>query len=116
MSYIFIEMYNENEQWAALPEAQRETYIETVLSAVGQVASMGIEVLAYGRNLSDVDNRAPYSFYAIYKVPEKAALEGLQQAIRSSGWYQYFDQANIAGESVDPAEILRSHVRGGRTE
>jgi hypothetical protein len=112
MTHIFIELYSENQKWAAMPEDSRSQYIENVIVAVGQVAALGIEVLAYGANESGVHNRAPYDFFAIYKVPDPAALAMLQDAIQGSGWYDYFDQINVGGPMFDAFDVLRSHANG----
>lgn len=112
MTHVFIELYSENENWAATPKDVRGQYIENVIAAVGQVAAQGIEVLAYGANDTDIQNRAPYDFFAIYKVPDPAALAMLQDAINGSGWYDYFDQVNIGGQTIDAFAVLRSHVDG----
>jgi hypothetical protein len=107
---IFIELYTLRDAWRARGRDEREAYIEGVISTVGQVRDAGIEVLAYGSNDPTVEVRAAYDYFAVYSLPSSEARIQLQDAIRSSGWYDYFDQVNVSGEVQDFDVVLRSHV------
>lgn len=110
MSKIFIELWALKPAWRDLGQEGRGAYVDSLLPAVKAMMDAGVEVLAWGFNAPEIDLRAPYDAFAVYRLPDQAMLDLLQENVRASGWYDYFDQVNVGGDAQDPPTVLGAHV------
>ncbi|WP_145206812.1 DUF6616 family protein [Sphingobium sp. B2] len=111
MSYIFIELFNYTEKWRGTDEDTRRSFIAGISGSLDRMPEMGIEIIAYGFNDRDTDQRAPYDFFCVYKVPNRDIQVGFETNVRASGWLDYFEQVNIRGVAQTGYEILDANVR-----
>lgn len=110
MQQIFVEMYNYKQNWIDLTVPEREAFIGTVASALGELQTAGVEVLGYAVNDPATDHRAPYDFFCVYPVPDVGTQRTFEAGIAASGWYEYFDQVNLSGAARTPAGTLMKNV------
>ena len=106
MQQMFVEMYNYKQKWIELSVPEREAFMRTLASALGELQAAGVEVLAYAVNDPATDHRAPYDFFCVYGVPEIGLQRTVEAGIATSGWYEYFDQVNLSGAARTPIGTL----------
>lgn len=110
MHQLFVELYNYKPTWRELPAAERQAFVMTLAENMPVIEQMGVEILGYGVNDPATPMRAPYDFFSMYRVPNAEVLQGFQAAIAESGWYDYFDQVNVAGAALSPMGTLLQNV------
>jgi hypothetical protein len=116
MQQVFVELYNYNASWANVPEAERTQFVKKIIDAVSGLKSAGVDVIAYGMNSVKTDRRAPYDFFCVYKVPSVEFQREFERQVAASGWYDYFDQANVSGDLQDFETILLSNAKLSRPQ
>ena len=82
---MFVEMYNYKQSWIDLPSPQRKAFVGTLASALGALQTQGVEVLAYAINDPETDQRAPYDFFCVYRVPHVELQRAFEAGIAASG-------------------------------
>ena len=116
MQQIFIELYNYGPAWGKHPENERIDFVKKVVEAVNGLKSAGVDVIAYGKNSHKTDRRAPYDFFCVYRVPSAEFQREFERQITASGWYNYFEQANISGPAEDFAAVLLGNAGMARPD
>lgn len=96
MSCYLVELYTPNAAWQALPAAQRQQFLATIGQGLGQLASLGIELLSLAPTDAAIAQASPHQFLGIWRFPDPQARDALLAAIEASGWYQYFAHVNAA--------------------
>lgn len=101
MTHYLAELYSPKSSWYALDAEGRQAFFEKVGAGMSGLGALGIEALALG----PVDATKPFaphqSFFAIWRFPDEAALDMLIAGITATGWHDYFDTINAAGEGTD---------------
>ncbi|MEE6175841.1 haloalkane dehalogenase [Mycobacterium sp. 050134] len=110
MQQIFVELYRYRPAWTDLPAAERESFVNRIADAIGDLRSRGVEVLGFGANDPDTDRRAPYDFFSVYRAPDPGTRRLIETGIAASGWYDYFDQINIGGAALTPLGALSQNI------
>ena len=110
MKQIFIELYNYRPYWHSLPAEERRRFTDFILGEAQGLAQHGVEVIAWGMNDPDTDQRAPYDFFCIYQVPSLEFQRAFEAKVKASKWYEYFDQVNVSGAGMSPSELLSANV------
>lgn len=110
MHQIFIGLYRYRQAWTDLPAAERESFVNRIAGAIGDLQSRGVEVLGFGANDPEIDCRAPYDFLGAYRVPDPGTRRLIEAGIAASGWYGYFDQINIGGTALTPLGALSQNI------
>ncbi len=111
MQQIFIELYNYGPTWAKCPENERADYVKKIIDAVSKMKAAGVDVIAYGKNAGETDRRAPYDFFCVYRVPSVEFQREFERQIAASGWYDYFEQANVRGAVEDFSDVLLDNAK-----
>lgn len=112
MSYIFIEIYNAKPSWTEKSLEEQNEYIDGVLGHVDGAQAAGVEILALGRNEAQTPHRSGYEFFCVYRVPSRTVMDKFAAQIENAGWYEYFEQGNLAGADVEMGEFFRGHAAG----
>jgi hypothetical protein len=100
--YLFVECWKARPEWLALNPEARGAYMAQLGQGVEALVKSGVEIISWSMNDPDTSNRSPYDYFAVWKFPTKEMVKGFEQIIEQSGWYNYFDQVNLAGEVKDP--------------
>ena len=111
MQQIFVELYNYKPTWLHLTDGERAEVVQGVIEAVIGLKSAGVDVLGAGMNAMTTDHRAPYDFFCVYRVPSPEFQREFERQVAASGWYDFFDQVNVSGDSRDFDEILNDNAR-----
>jgi hypothetical protein len=111
MQQVFIELYNYKPAWKELPQGERAAFIEKIIEAVKGLKSAGVDVITQSLNSVATDRRAPYDFFCVYRVPNAEFQREFERQIAASGWYTYFDQANVSGDVGDFQDVLLGNAK-----
>ncbi|MDR0259016.1 MAG: hypothetical protein LBI76_04365 [Comamonas sp.] len=96
MSCYLVELYTPNATWQALPAAQRQQFLAAIGQGLGQLSSLGIELLSLAPTDAAIAQASPHQFLGIWRFPDPQARDALLAAIEASGWYRYFAHVNAA--------------------
>ncbi|TDS84476.1 DUF6616 family protein [Comamonas sp. JUb58] len=96
MSCYLVELYTPNATWQALPAAQRQQFLSAIGQGLGQLSSLGIELLSLAPTDAAIAQASPHQFLGIWRFPDPQARDALLAAIEASGWYRYFAHVNAA--------------------
>lgn len=96
MSHYLVELYSPNHLWKALSVEQREQFLKGIQAAMGQLSSIGVEMLALSKTDILIDKPSQHQFLGIWRFPDQQARNALLAGIKASGWYDYFDHINAA--------------------
>lgn len=102
----YIELWKAKNEWKKLSKVDREKYLEQLAPAIQQLQNSGVEIIAWGENDSSTVMRASYDFFGVWKFPSQEAVASFEKMVESAGWYSYFDQVNLHGNTATPHEIL----------
>lgn len=112
MSHYLVELYSPNSAWRALSVAQRQQFLSQIQTAMGALANLGVEVLTLSKAELLADKPSQHQFLGIWRFPNKDARDMLLAGIKASGWYDYFEHINAAGEGSDFANHLADLTAG----
>lgn len=101
-----IELYEPTSAWLALAQQERQSFFARIGAGMGDILARGVEPVAFGEMAGDVPHGAAQRFFAIWRAPDRNALDALIDGIAASGWHDYFATVNAAGSSVD----LNAHL------
>ncbi len=101
MTHYLAELYSPKAAWLALSPEQRQDFFASIGAGMSNLSEFGIEPLAFGQTDPSQLHPAQQQFFAIWKFSDKAAVTALLEAIAATGWHDYFDTINAAGEATD---------------
>ncbi|MCU0491607.1 MAG: hypothetical protein MUD01_08465 [Chloroflexaceae bacterium] len=104
--YLYLELWNVRPAWLALSVEQRAHYIEQVNGAMQGMFSAGAEVLTWSVTDAATDRPAGQGYFAVWKFPDAAFARQFEQQVAAAGWYDYFEQVNLAGAISTPQAVL----------
>ena len=107
----FIEVWTATEAWTALSDQEQTAYLEALAAPMESLMAGGVEVISWGVNNEQTDQRADYDFFAIWSFPNQESVKSFEQAVASSGWYTYFRQANMSGVASSPATVMEYLIK-----
>jgi hypothetical protein len=100
MAHYLMELYSPKQRWLDLDAGARIAYFDAVGAGMGGLASAGIEVVAMGETDAAVSQAASQRYFAVWRLPNAELVQTLVSAIAATGWHDYFDTINAAGQSV----------------
>lgn len=106
MSLHLAELYTPKPAWLALSPDARAAYFERVGAGMEALTALGVEPVAFGAVKADTLHAAPQTFFALWRFPDEAALDALLGGIAATGWHDYFQTINAAGQDVGFATHL----------
>lgn len=99
MSCYLVELYTPNAAWQALPAARRLSFLAAIGQGLGQLSSLGIELLSLAETDTAIAQASQHQFLGIWRCPNPQARDALLAAIEASGWYLYFEHVNAASSA-----------------
>ncbi len=102
----FIEAWTATEAWKALSDQEQRVYLESLVAPIENILAGGVEIISWGVNNLETDQRADYDFFATWSFPSQESVRGFEQAVASSNWYKYFLQVNMSGEASTPPAVM----------
>jgi haloalkane dehalogenase len=107
---IIVELFKYNDAWRAIAPVEREGFVRNVSGSLSQLTRNGVEVIACAFNDPGTDRRAPYDFFCVHLVSDRDAQREFEKGIEESGWYRYFDQANLSGAAMTAPAVLMANA------
>ena len=109
--HMVVEIWQPNDRWHALPNSEKRAFLAATAEAANAAREAGMEILGWGALDRAVSNPAEQNFCGVFFVDSREAMHDVDQAIRASGWYDYFEHVNIASElggrdGIDAAQTL----------
>jgi hypothetical protein len=102
----FIEMFSPTQAWLDLNKEDRAAYLTHVNEASKDLMDQGVAIVSMNENDQDTIHRAGYNFFVIWTIPTDELANAVQKLMVSEGWFNYFDQLNLKGDSTDIMEKL----------
>lgn len=110
--HYLVELYTPNAAWRALPAESRQQFLNGIQAAMGDLSSLGVEVLALSETDGGIDRASEHRFLGIWRLPDAHVRDALLAGIKASGWYDYFDHVNAASDVGGLATHLASLKAG----
>jgi haloalkane dehalogenase len=104
---LFVERWRVLNSWKGLPAPAREQWIGEIGPAIEAIVARGVEYVCGALMDSDAGDE---EFVAVWRVPDEEAQDAFRRAIADSGWYEYFEQVNLSGSSLELSELIGSLV------
>ena len=101
MAEYLAELYSPKQNWLALEPQERMAFFEEVGRGMAALTALNVEPLALGEVDAQLAHAPSQRFFALWKCPDRAALEALVAGIAASGWHEYFETVNAAGTGTD---------------
>jgi hypothetical protein len=102
----FIEMFSPTQAWLDLSKEDRAAYLTQVNDVSKDLMDQGVAIVSMNENDQDTIHRAGYNFFVIWTIPTDELANAVQKLMVSEGWFNYFDQLNLKGDSTDIFEKL----------
>lgn len=103
---MLVELYAPKPAWLSLNPVERQAFFARVGEGISAMTARGIEPIAFGDADPDLAHGTDRRFFAIWRVPDRTALDALVQGIGASGWHDFFDTINAAG----PVTGIDEHI------
>jgi hypothetical protein len=104
--YLYVELWNVRPAWLALTVEQRAAYIEQVNHAMQGMFNAGAKVITWSVTDAATDRPAGQSYFAVWQFPDAAFARQFELQVAQAGWYDYFEQVNVAGAVSTPQAVL----------
>lgn len=101
MTHYLAELYTPKPAWLALAPEARQNFFAVIGSAMPQLSALGIEAIALGEIDGSKPHAASQMFFALWRLPDEAALDALISGIAASGWHDYFETVNAGGAGLN---------------
>jgi Family of unknown function (DUF6616) len=102
----FIELFTPTQAWLDLSKEDRTAYLTLVNEASKDLMDQGVAIVSMNENDQDTIHRAGYNFFVIWTIPTDELANAVQKLMVSEGWFNYFDQLNLKGDSTNIFEKL----------
>lgn len=102
----FIELWSAKESWLKMTKEERGNYLEQIGPVLQGLLEKGVEIISWGKNNTKTTYRANYDFFAVWKFPTVEIQKEFEALVEAAGWYNFFHQENLSGESSTPDVII----------
>jgi len=106
----FIELWSAKDSWKQMSKEERGNYLGQIGPALQDLMQKGVEIVSWGENNIKTTHRAGYDFFAVWKFPTVEIQNEFEAMVEAAGWYNYFKQENVSGESTTPDAIISKMV------
>ncbi len=107
----FIELWSATESWLKMTKEERANYLTQIGPALEGLLEKGVEIISWGENDTSTTHRAAYDFFAVWKFPSIEIKNEFEAMVEAAGWYNYFHQENVSGESTTPDVIIGKMIK-----
>ena len=103
---FYVEQWRPGPAWRELDAEQRTTFVKAVGPDLQEVLDRGAELVALGPADPRTARSGKPQYFAIWRFPDLDLVRLFERRIEEAGWYEYFDQVNLGGETVDLDVLL----------
>jgi hypothetical protein len=108
--FLYLELWNVRPAWLALAHDEREAFMARAGATVGELLAEGIEIVGWGMNEPTTVARAPYDFFAVWRMPSAELMDRFAQTVDALNWRTYFEQVDLRGALVMPDAVIAQHL------
>ncbi|MCE2890359.1 MAG: DUF6616 family protein [Hyphomonadaceae bacterium] len=105
-----IEIWSKKPAWEALGATEQQAFINGILEKVGPLMEVGLKLVASGFIELKLPNSLPFQYYAFWESDDPTLVSKFAETLRDEGWFNYFDQLNIAGLAEPLPGVLANHI------
>ena len=96
-SFFLTEVWKAKASWHALDGSERSDYLnKNMLPLLSQMMEKGATMIASAINENTTEEKLDYDYMAVWQLPNKALSDELEQGVKKVGFYDYFEQVNLA--------------------
>ena len=110
--YLYLELWKAKDEWRALTEVERETFVGGLAPSISKLTEQGVELIGFSFNDEDVIHRADFTYMAAWRMPSKDLALQMEHLVNDAGFYHYFEQINARGEVSPPETVLLDMAKG----
>ena len=96
--HMFVSLWQPKACWHELDNEEKHAFLTKIEADADAAREGGIEIIGWGALDRAVSNPADQCYCGVFFVDNRAALHTVDHAIRSAGWYNYFDHISVATE------------------
>lgn len=106
----FIELWKAKDSWLSLPQHERENYLSKMQPTIPFFIEKGAIIISWGQNTDAQDQKSDYDWFSIWQFPDEDVMMEFEALLQEAGWYNYFNQINLAGDHVGPENIINKLI------
>lgn len=100
--YGVIELWRPKSSWYALSRSEKERFLAQTRDRLGDLMKQGAE--ARGPFRARFASR--WDAFALWEMPTLELVTGLAEANEEGGWFRYFEQEQIVGQSTTTPQYV----------
>lgn len=105
--YVLIELWKARPPWYELDPVRREEYLATVMPAIEQLLSDGVELVAMEvAGNGNGNGHGHYDYWAVWRLPDQDRVHAFSAALEEVGWHAYFERVALDVEGRAVEDIL----------
>lgn len=102
----YIELWKAKQDWLDLSQEERGNYMTALGPAIQQLTENGVQILSWGKNEASTFARGDYDYFAVWSFPNQESAGQFEKMVEGAGWYNYFDQVNVMGNTDSPQAVI----------
>jgi hypothetical protein len=103
---VFIELWRARDSWIELSPEQRGEWMQSVGPSIQAMLEAGVVYVGGGRTEGGGHRDSSYDFFAVWTASDENVRKAFEGTVESSGWYDYFEQVNVTGESIELEALI----------
>jgi hypothetical protein len=104
--YIYAELWRFRPAWLELSDDERKSWMDELLSGIGEQLESGVEVVAFIANDEDTPHSSGFDFLAVWKMPDKETAQRFETFVEESGLHDYYEQVNTRGTVLGMEKVV----------
>ena len=102
----YIEIWKAKDAWKEMSQEARGEYMTQLGPAIQDLIENGVKIISWGVNDGTTLKKADYDFFGVWEFQDDEAVKSFEALVEGAGWYNYFDQVNICGETQTPNDVI----------
>lgn len=89
-------LWEPNERWRALSEAEQKDYLLGLDIAVNEARSHGVMTLGWSKVDRSLPRAPAEGYVGVFAMMNAEAIHELDKSVEQAGWYDLFDSVNLS--------------------
>ncbi|MEO7444752.1 MAG: DUF6616 family protein [Ferruginibacter sp.] len=106
----YIELWKARQTWKDMNQEERGNYLTALDPAIQQLVESGVQIVSWGENESSTFKKADFDYFAVWSFPDVETAKQFEQMVEAAGWYNYFDQVNVMGNTTGPQQVIKKMI------
>ena len=109
--HLYVELWKARPAWLAMPAEERAAWVAALGPVMSDLVRAGVELVGFAVTDADAPHDADYPYVAVWRMPTRELVHDFESAVEATGWHRYFEQVNVRGELLPPAQVLDHMAR-----